>query len=438
MQAAQPATSEDTPPPQVVPPVATPPETSPQLTAETMPTATTAQPTASGGTPPPPGAPPVPGNPAKIVRKQVRKAQREFARKVLALMETESRGFYLRLCITLAYLWLKIGEKDAYVDEVLAKLHEQHKDAWAPSKTTLQHYEGPMLRWLAERARKKNPDDPNLSKKFTLVFLRQYPQYIVDAPLKELNRECKTLVSLDKKYGNGCVKPDEQKAELCAEGIAPVVKTEPSGSTTEPPQDSKPAGAENKRAQRSRLQNQARKPASAANGESTMPSKIGESEIHPSVPKASQTLAKAAGADPQRTQGCKLRNQPRQPASAADEEPSLPSNDDLLEKIHVVKQTLMDMKAAGIPINDDAKVAMANCCLLAKHINSYFGLPAPSRASTTTLRGISTPAQSPALPVTMNGNGSPTLVGSGSTVPESTPIGKANSQRPRAAKRPRP
>ena len=153
-----------------------------------------------------------------------------------------------------------------------------------------------------------------------------------------------------------------------------------------------------------------------------------------SIPKPAQTLAKTAGADPQRTQNCKRRNQHRQPAS--DEESALPSNDDLLEKIHVVKQTLLAMQEAGKPIGDDTKIAMANCCLLAKHINSNFGLPAPSRAGAATLRVIATAAESPTLPGSTNRNGSSALEGPGATVPESAPVAKPIGKRRRAAKRP--
>ena len=164
------------------------------------------------------------------------------------------------------------------------------------------------------------------------------------------------------------------------------------------------------------------------------------------VPKASQTLAKAAGVDPQRTQGCKLRNQPRQPAAAEDEESALPSNDDVLEKAYALKQSLLAMKEAGKPIADDSMNAIMMCSLLAKQINKYFGLPTPSRARAATPRGIATaaelaartpppPAQSPALPVPTNDNGSSALVGPSPTVPEA-PVAKPTAKRRRAVKRP--
>ena len=423
VQTAQTPNNGGTPLQEAVPSAAPPPEAPPKPTAEAVPSATTGQPAISAATPTLQGAPlaRAQGNPAKIVRKQVRKAKREFVKKLVALMETESRGFYLRLCITLSYIWLKIGEKDAYVDEVLAKLHEQYKDAWVRSKTTLQHYEGPMLRWLKEVARGKNPEDPNLQKKFTIVFLRQYPQYIVDAPVEELSRECRTLIGLDKQYGNGCVKPDEQNAELCAEGIAPVVNTDSVDATTEAPQDSKSAVAEKRRAERSTSRSQKRRPIPT---EDTKP------------PAKAETMAKTAGADQKSSQGCKLRSQPRQPASVEeDEEAALPSNDELLVKILAVEQTMLAMKQEGIPIDGDSINEIAKCLLLAKQINKYFGITGPSRAGAASLRVIVTPAQSPTLPVSTDRNGSTAPVGPGSSVLASEPIPKPTRERRRAAKR---
>ena len=73
---------------------------------------------------------PVTANTAALVKKRVAKAGRDFVRQVVALIENEQRGFYLKLCITLAYILLKIGDKDAYVDEVLATLNKKHKGVW--------------------------------------------------------------------------------------------------------------------------------------------------------------------------------------------------------------------------------------------------------------------------------------------------------------------
>jgi hypothetical protein len=359
--------------------MASPPETSNQPPAETIPSGTTGQP------------PSLPHNTAKFIKKQVVKAKREFRRQTVELIKTEGRGFYLRVSITLAFLWLKIGAKDAYVDEVLTALQEEYQGAWVPSRSTLQHYEGPMLRWLVELARRKNPDDPNLREKFTPAFLGEHPQYIANvgkAQVEELCRECQTLVRLDQQYANGCVKPAGPKAELRVTPVESAAKTEPV-ITTEPPHKSNPTDAKSKREDRSQSQ-----------------------------------------------------AQPRQPATAADTESEPPSNDDLLMKIHVVQQTLSAMKEAGIPINRDAENAILRCCLTVKDINRSFN-PQPFPL-TVKVRGIASaaespartpsPAQSPALPISPDSAGSCPLVDSGADVPKPEPAAKPAGKRLRAAK----
>jgi hypothetical protein len=412
---------------------------------------------ASEGTSPLHAAPtPVPGNTAKILRKQVRKAQQEFARRTVQLIKTEDRGFYLRVCLTLAYIWLKIGNKDDYVDEVLAKLHKQYEGAWVPSQSTLQHYEGPLLHWLLKLAQEKDPTDQNLPEKFTTVFLRKHPHYMLNggkAQVDDLCSDCKTLVRLDRKHGNGCVKPEEQKAE--SKDIEPAVQTAPAGAITEPPQKVKPVRAKNERAQRSKLQSQPRQPTSAAEAESALCSKIAASAVNPSVPSkptqaianTSQTQAKTNGATPQRTQRCYPQSKPRRLSPATKDEVTARMNDELLEMLHGVQQRLLAMQEAGITTNRDVENAMLGCCTTVTQINSHFRPPALRTADAATPPGIATaaqlaaqtpppPTQSPALSVPTNGIGSLTLAGPGATVPESAPIAESTSKHRRAAKRP--
>jgi len=324
VQAAQPATSEDTPPPQVVPPVATPPETSPQPTAETMPTATTGQPEVVEATTTPQAAPPAANadDLAKAVAARVAQAKQAFITK---LAEAYEHQLYMRLAITFEFMWLKIGNQEQYVDAVLAKFQATHPGGWMPAKKTLQHYEGPMLRWLEKLARKKNPKDPALKGKFSPTFLNAHPKYILDLNIDEekligLAHDCKTMVGLDKKWGNDRVKPAKQTSKLSAAAINPSIPSNPTQA----------------------------------------------------VPKANQTQAKTAGADPQRTQDCKPRNQLRHPSPSEEDEPAPPTDDEMLATLRVFYYQMLARKKAGEPLHGDIKKELFRCVKTAGEINEYF------------------------------------------------------------------
>ncbi|MEI8289793.1 MAG: hypothetical protein WCH99_09995 [Verrucomicrobiota bacterium] len=166
--------------------------------------------------------------------KEVGKAKKKFTRSVDQLVTVVGRDFHLRLVITLSLIWLKIGGEDQYVDDVFAKLQEENKTKWVPTKSTMQHYEGPMLRWLAALARARNPDDPRLRDKFSPTFLRTHLEYIVGIGEKELNElqtECDTLVKLDAKYGNACLVANKSKP-VQEKTFKPACKTKRSVTPT--------------------------------------------------------------------------------------------------------------------------------------------------------------------------------------------------------------
>jgi len=320
-----------------------PPETKPQPAALAVP-------------PVPAGPPaPAPADTAALVKKRVAQAGRDFMRQSIELIGNEQRGFHLKLCITMAYIWLKIGEKDAYVDDLLAKLNDQHKGEWVPAKTTLQHYEGPMLRWLAKLARQKNPNDPSLPTKFTITFLREHPRHILDigdADLKALNKDCKTLLELDKKHGNDCVKPQVLPVELPAKAMAPAAMTPAAEAIAISPPKKIRNGAKHE------LPARAIAPAVKAT---------------PTEDTVTRSPQKNAGRTKRKpAQHAPLENRPRQSTLTLDIEGTLLSNDEMLESIQVIKQNMLGMEQAGVPVERDVCLALFQCYMTAKKINKYF------------------------------------------------------------------
>jgi len=155
----------------------------------------------------------------KAVAKEVKKAQRNFSKQLGKLGGVCVHDFYIRLLITLSFIWLKIGNKDSYVDEVMVRLNHKPNNSWLPARTTLQHYEGPLLRWLAELARQQNPTDPNLREKFSPTFLRQHPQYLLGvgkSQLKLIAKKYVTMTEFDKAFGNGCISAGKQRHKSAA------------------------------------------------------------------------------------------------------------------------------------------------------------------------------------------------------------------------------
>jgi len=261
-------------------------------------------------------------NTAKVIAARVKAAEQDFLRQTVELIETEGRGLFLRLSITLAYIWLKIGNEAEYVDDLLEKLQRDHKDELVPSKKTFQHYEGPMLRWFAELARRKNPKDPNLREKFSPTFLRSHPQYILgvgEPELKVLQSECRTLLGLDEKFGNGRLKPEKIQPAIALNRPKPSAGVSTAGS--------------------------------ASNGEEKRPKTpvAKSSKKYPAKPKIQSSLV---------------------PHSSNGE--GAPSNDELLVKIDGVYTTLLAMQEAGIQVDLDVTRALMKCCVTAKKIQDVF------------------------------------------------------------------
>ena len=264
-------------------------------------------------------------NTAKVIAARVKKAREKFARQVEEMTALAGRDFFLRLSVTLSFIWLKIGDEEGYVDDILATLQTEHKDQWTPAKQTLQHYEGPMLRWLVELARAKNPADPNLKSKFTPTFLRTNPKYILDVGNPELmilQSECRTLTGLDEKYGNGRLKPEKIQPAMA------LGTTKPSASVL----PARPASiAEKKRAK--------------------MPTAKSSKKI-PAKAKTQSGLA-----------------------AKEDEVAAPPTNDDLLLQVDAFKKDMLKMKDAGVPVNSDVSNALFAIWQLSREIKKYFHRP---------------------------------------------------------------
>jgi hypothetical protein len=268
------------------------------------------------------------GEMKKASAKRIQAAMRLFPKQLLKSGKISGNAFFMRLVLAFTFIWLKIGNKEAYVDDLLARLEDENKDMDVASKETIQHYEGPMLRWLAELAHQNDPTDPNLQEKFPITFLRSHPQYILAlgdgmAKLRELQCECATLTRLDGRYGNGRVNPSEKKTEATA-------------VTTNPPRRKSP---------------------------------------RPSVALEAKTLAKPTVVGSRQATKGKRPLQLCLKSGDKDVETCPPTNDELLEKIDAVKKTLQSMRNAGVPLDDDAHKALKELGVLAVANRLYFRSP---------------------------------------------------------------